>query len=79
MGLSPSPAEVAVAFQEIRSRAPADMVARLAEDIALEQMVLTHAPRLLNDGPSREEAGAAGIRIRATNARQRLRGRLGAG
>jgi hypothetical protein len=77
MGLTPSPDEVVAARSGIRSRAPADVIARLAQDIALERLVLAQAPRLLNDGPSREEADAQ--ESRARNDRRRLRGRLGAG
>jgi hypothetical protein len=37
---------------------------RLAEQLALERLVLEHAPRLLNDGPSADEAAAMEARGR---------------
>ena len=58
-GLRASAAEVRAALAEIRGSGPIDERLRLAEDLALERLVLLHAPRMLNDGPSAEEAGAA--------------------
>ena len=64
MGLSASHAEIAAARTALRGRAAADEMERLAEQLALERLVLEHAPRLLNDGPSAEEAAAMEARVR---------------
>ena len=37
---------------------------RLCEELALEALLLEHAPRILNDGPSKEEALATEARVR---------------
>jgi hypothetical protein len=58
-GLSPAPAEVAAALRRVRKGMPEDERLRLAEDLALERVVLGHADRLVNDGPSDAEAIAA--------------------
>jgi hypothetical protein len=63
-GLRATSSEIGAARSEIRGEAPADELARLAEEIALERLVLACAPRMLNDGPSRLEAIAAELRIR---------------
>jgi hypothetical protein len=58
-GLRPSPAEIRSAVAEIRGSGVIDERLRLAEDLALERLVLAHASRMLNDGPSAEKAAAA--------------------
>jgi hypothetical protein len=63
-GLRATPAEVRAALAEIRGGGPADAVLRLAEELALEKVVLAHATRMLNDGPSAAEAVAAELRLR---------------
>ena len=63
-GLSPAPAEVAAALRRVRKGLPEDERLRLAQDLALERLVLEHADRLLNDGPSALEAMAAETRLR---------------
>jgi hypothetical protein len=62
LGLRASPGEIAAARREIRG--PADEIERLAEDVALERLLLAYAPRMLNDGPSSFEAAAAELRLR---------------
>ena len=64
LGLRPGPREIERARAQIVGNAEPDDVERLAEEIALEGLVLAHAPRMLNDGPSPEEALAAELRIR---------------
>jgi hypothetical protein len=64
MGLSASRAEIEAARTALQGRARADEMERLAEQLALERLVLEHAPRLLNDGPSAEEAAATDARAR---------------
>lgn len=63
-GLRATPAEVRAALARIQGAGPADELLRLAEDVALERLVLEHAPRMLNDGPSAAEALAAELRLR---------------
>ena len=58
-GLRASRAEIRSALGQIRGTGPIDERLRLAEDLALERLVLAHAPRMLNDGPSAAEAAAA--------------------
>lgn len=53
----------------LRGFAP-DEAARLAEDLALERLMLDHAERILNDGPSAEEALATEVRLRAARRRR---------
>ena len=62
LGLRASPAEICAARPKIGG--PADEIERLAEDIALERLLLDAAPRMLNDGPSALEAAAAELRLR---------------
>jgi hypothetical protein len=66
LGLRASATEIAAAQGTIGGEAAADELARLAEEVALERLVLAHASRMLNDGPSAAEAAVA---------QQRLRGR----
>jgi hypothetical protein len=63
-GLSSTPAEVAASLRRVRKGVPEDERIRLAQDLALERLVLDHAGRLLNDGPSAVEAIAAESRRR---------------
>ena len=63
LGLRASAAEIAAARGAIGGEAAADELARLAEEVALERLVLDHAPRMLNDGPSAVEAGLAEQRL----------------
>ena len=58
-GLRANPAEIRSALAEIHGSGAIDERLRLAEDLALERLVLAHASRMLNDGPSPEEAAAA--------------------
>jgi len=58
-GLRANPAEIRSALAEIRGSGAIDERLRLAEDLALERLVLENASRMLNDGPSPEEAAAA--------------------
>ena len=64
LGLRPTAREVEQARRSLAGNGAPDDMERLAEEIALEQLVLAHAPRMLNDGPSAEEALAAELRIR---------------
>jgi len=64
LGLRASAAETAAARGTIAGEAAADELARLAEEVALERLVLAHASRMLNDGPSAAEAGLAEQRLR---------------
>ena len=64
LGLRASSREVASARRAARGQAPADELERLAEDVALERLLLTFAPRMLNDGPSAMEAATAELRLR---------------
>jgi hypothetical protein len=64
LGLRASAAEIAAARGTIGGEAAADELARLAEEVALERLVLAHASRMLNDGPSAVEAGLAEQRLR---------------
>jgi len=66
LGLRASATEIAAAQETIGGEAAADELSRLAEEVALERLVLAHASRMLNDGPSAAEAAVA---------QQRLRGR----
>jgi hypothetical protein len=96
LGLSVTAEEVAeeeAAWWDARGVAPARREAaladsgldavglrRLCEELALERLVLEHAPRLLPDGPSWDEALAAEARLRgrwAKAAREVARGREG--
>jgi hypothetical protein len=63
-GLRATAAEVRAALAQIQGTGPADELMRLAEDVALERVVLAHAARMLNDGPSAAEAVAAELRLR---------------
>lgn len=63
-GLRATDAEIRLARQGVRGPGPADELLRLAEEIALERLVLAYAPRMLNDGPSAAEAAAAQLRLR---------------
>jgi hypothetical protein len=58
-GLRANPAEIRSALAEIHGSGAIDERLRLAEDLALERLVFGHASRMLNDGPSPEEAAAA--------------------
>jgi hypothetical protein len=75
LGLRPSPAEVRDAEETwrrlLRTRdlgvatgLDADEVLRLCEELALERLVLDHAERFINDGPSEDEALLAEARLR---------------
>jgi hypothetical protein len=75
LGLRPSPEEVRAAEKEWRrSLATRDLsaatgldtaeVLRLCEELALERLVLDHADRFINDGPSADEALLAEARLR---------------
>jgi hypothetical protein len=64
LGLRASAAEIEAAGALLRGEAAADEQLRLAEEIALERLVLAHAPRMLNDGPDAAEAVAAELRYR---------------
>src|SRR5262249_23902476 len=64
LGLRASPAEIRAARRTLGSGAPPDELERLAEEAALEDLVLAFAPRMLNDGPSAQEAAAAERRRR---------------
>jgi hypothetical protein len=63
--------ELRAAF--LRAGLERDRAGRLADQIALERLALEHASRLVNDGPSREEAAADErfVRARARNAKTR--------
>ena len=63
LGLRASAIEIAAARGAIGGEAAADELARLAEEVALERLVLAHASRMLNDGPSAVEAGLAEQRL----------------
>jgi hypothetical protein len=63
-GLRATAEEIHRGAAEIRGEVPADERLRLAEEVALERLVLTHAARMLNDGPSAAEATAAELRLR---------------
>jgi hypothetical protein len=74
-GLRPSPAEVRDAEETwrrlLRTRdlgmatgLDADQVLRVCEELALERVVLDHAERFINDGPSADEALLAEARLR---------------
>jgi hypothetical protein len=69
LGLRASAAEIAAARGTIGGEAAADELARLAEEVALERLVLAHASRMLNDGPSAAEAGVAEQRLRGRQRR----------
>jgi hypothetical protein len=69
LGLRASATEIAAARGAIGGEAAADELARLAEEVALERLVLDHAPRMLNDGPSAAEAGLAEQRLRGRQRR----------
>jgi len=69
LGLRASAAEIAAARGTIGGEAAADELARLAEEVALERLVLAHASRMLNDGPSAAEAGLAEQRLRGRQRR----------
>jgi len=62
--LRASPAEIRAARRTLRGAAPPDELERLAEEAALEDLVLAFAARMLNDGPSAREAAAAEQRLR---------------
>jgi len=64
LGLRASPAEIRAARRTLRGAAPPDELERLAEEAALEDLVLAFAARMLNDGPSAREAAAAEQRLR---------------
>jgi len=64
LGLRPAARELERARAQLAGNAAPDDLERLAEEIALEELVLAHAPRMLNDGPSPEEALAAELRTR---------------
>jgi hypothetical protein len=55
---------VAAALRRVSKGMPEDERLRLAQDLALDRLVLEHADRLLNDGPSWLEALAAETRLR---------------
>src|SRR5205823_14937360 len=55
--------------------AVADQAIRLAEDVALERLMLEHAERLLNDGPSAREALASELQLRGLTGKNRHRPR----
>lgn len=63
-GLRARPERIAAVLRGVRGDIPRDERLRLAEDIALERLVLESAPRMLNDGPSLVEALAAESRRR---------------
>ncbi len=63
-GLRASPKEIRSALARIRGSGPPDERLRLAEELALERLVLAHASRMLNDGPSGIEAAAAELLLR---------------
>ena len=63
-GLSPTRAEVAASLRRVRKGVPEDERLRLAQDLALDRVILKNAERLLNDGPSAAEAVAAESRRR---------------
>ena len=67
LGLRPTRRELEQARAQLAGNAAPDELERLAEEIALEELVLGYAPRMLNDGPSPEEALAAEMRIRASH------------
>ena len=69
LGLRASAAEMAAARGTIGGEAAADELVRLAEEVALERLVLAHASRMLNDGPSVAEASLAEQRIRGRQRR----------
>lgn len=65
MGLRPSAAEVRAALGNVPSESFApDEALRVAEEIALERLVLDHAERFLDDGPSADEALSVEARLR---------------
>ena len=64
LGLRPSARELEQARARLAGDAAPDDLERLAGEVALEELVLAHAPRMLNDGPSPEEALAAELRTR---------------
>jgi len=72
LGLRPAARELERARAQLAGNAAPDDLERLAEEIALEELVLAHAPRMLNDGPSPEEALAAELRIRVGHRGPRL-------
>jgi len=63
-GLRPMPAEI----EAMRGAVPADLepdvALRLCEELALERLVLDHSARMLNDGPSADEALISEARLR---------------
>jgi hypothetical protein len=63
LGLRASAAQIAAARGAIGGEARQLVRRRLAEEVALERLVLDHAPRMLNDGPSAVEAGLAEQRL----------------
>src|SRR5204863_381639 len=69
LGLRPAARELERARAQLAGNAAPDDLERLAEEIALEELVLAHAPRMLNDGPSPEEALAAELRTRVGGGR----------
>jgi len=63
-GLRATAEEIRLGLAGIRGEMPADERLRLAEEVALERLVLAHAARMLNDGPSAAEAAVAELRLR---------------
>jgi hypothetical protein len=72
-GLSPAPAELAAALRRVRKGIPEDERLRFAQDLALERLVLEHASRLLNDGPSALESVAAETLLQINRGARRAR------
>jgi hypothetical protein len=64
LGLRPLPSELRSAMRRLPAGLRAGEKLRLAEELALEQLVLDHAARLVADGPSPEEALADELRLR---------------
>ncbi len=83
-GLRPLPAEVLAAeewwrrslrVRDLRAATglDADEVQRLCEELALERLVLDHAERFINDGPSALEELLAEARVRGLLAKKSRR------
>ena len=63
LGLEPRPSDLAAARLRVRGGLAADVAERLAEDLALERLMLDQAERILPDGPGRGEALVAQSRL----------------
>lgn len=70
LGLRPPRAEVDSVRAALPLHLDADEAVRIAEDLVLERLVLDHAPRLLNDGPSADEALAREVALLAAGKRR---------